>query len=355
VRISMTRPAELGKAEIDAWRSMQLKSSSLANPFLCPEFTLGIGESQPAARVAVLTEGGEIVGFFPFEQRRFGVGASIGAVLSNCQGLIHSPGVQWDARWLLKACKVSAWQFDKLAPNQMPFEQYIESRTPAAIIDLSRGFEAYREGFELRSSSFLNKLGRRTRSLEKKFGEVRITVNSRDTAELRTLMSWKSDQCRQNGWLDVFERSWVVDLIDNLFALSDDSFRSVLSMLYVGETPAAAALWLGSRGFMTGWYTAYDPKFKDYSPGLIHFIRAAEGLAAAGVQTLEFGGTDHYQEKLKNGDLYYSKGTAATGRFTAGAHRVRVSAEGWARRQIKRSPLAYRAADRALKCLGRIA
>ena len=106
---------------------------------------------------------------------------------------------------------------------------------------------------------------------------------------------------------------------------------------------------------MTGWYTAYNPKFKDYSPGLIHFIRAAEGLAATGVQTLEFGGTDHYQEKLKNGDLCYSKGTATTGRFTAGAHRVRVSAEGWARRQIRRSPRAYRAADKALKCLGRIA
>ncbi len=355
MRVSMIRPAELGQAEIDAWRSMQLKSSSLVNPFLCPEFALGVGESQSAARVAVLTEGSEIVGFFPFERRRFGTGASIGAVLSNCQGLIHSPGAQWDARGLLKACKVSAWQFDKLAPDQMPFEQYVESRTPAAIIDLSRGFEAYRENFELRSSSFLKKLDRRTRSLERKFGDVRIAVDSRDMAELRTLMSWKSDQCRQNGWLDVFERSWVVELIDYIFALRNDSFSSVLSVLYVGETPAAAALWLRSGGFMTGWYTAYDPTFKDYSPGLIHFIRAAEGLAAAGVRTLEFGGADHYQEKLKNGDIYYSKGTATTGRFTAGAHRVRVSAEGWTRHQIKRSPLAYRVADRALRSLGRIA
>jgi len=355
VRVSMIRPAELGQAEIEAWRSMQLKSSSLANPFLCPEFALGVGESQSAARVAVLTEGSEIVGFFPFERRRFGTGASIGAVLSNCQGLIHSPGAQWDARGLLKACKVSAWQFDKLAPNQMPFEQYVESRAPAAIIDLSRGFEAYRENFGLRSSSFLKKLDRRTRSLERRFGDIRIAVDSRDMAELRTLMSWKSDQCRQNGWLDVFERSWVVDLIDYIFALRNDSFSSVLSVLYVGETPAAAALWLRSGGFMTGWYTAYDPTFKDYSPGLIHFIRAAEGLAAAGVRTLEFGGADHYQEKLKNGDIYYSKGTATTGRFTAGAHRVRVSAEGWTRHQIKRSPLAYRVADRALRSRGRIA
>jgi len=334
---------------------MQLKSSSLANPFLCPEFALGVGESQPAARVAVLADGSEIVGFFPFEQRRFGVGAPIGAVLSNCQGLIHGPGAQWDARGLLKACKVSAWQFNKLAPNQMPFERYVESRTPAAIIDLSHGFEAYREGFGLRSSSFLKKLDRRTRSLEKNFGDVRIAMDSRVIGDLRTLMSWKSDQCRQNGWLDVFERSWVVDLIDNLFALRNDSFSSVLSMLYVGETPAAAALWLRSGGFMTGWYTAYNPKFKDYSPGLIHFIRAAEGLAAAGVQTLEFGGADAYQEKLKNDDIYYSKGTATTGPFTAGMHRIRVRAEGWARRQIKQYPLAYRAADRALRGLGRIA
>ena len=64
MRISLIQPSELGLSEIQAWHSMQLETGSLANPFLCPEFSLGVGKVQSAARVAVLTEGSGIVGFF---------------------------------------------------------------------------------------------------------------------------------------------------------------------------------------------------------------------------------------------------------------------------------------------------
>ena len=355
MRISLIQPTELGLSEIQAWHTMQLKTGSLVNPFLCPEFSLGVGKVQSAARVAVLTEGSEIAGFFPFERRRFGTGAAIGAVFNNCQGLIHGPGVEWDARELLKACKLSTWQFNKLAQDQAPFERYAGSHIPAAIIDLTHGFEAYREGFQLRSSKFLKRLDRKIRNLEKEFGDTHLVADSRDIGDLRTFMLWKSEQCRRNGWLDIFDRPWVVELIDYLFATRSDSFSSVLSMLYVGETPAAGQLCLRSGGFLAGWYTAYNPKFGNYSPGLIQFIRATEELAAAGVQTFELGGGDFYQEKLKNGDIYYSNGTVTTGRFAAGVHRAQACSEDWARHQIKRYPLAYRAADGVLRRMGRIA
>ena len=48
---------------------MQARSESLANPFLSPEFTIAVGRVRPAARVAVLTEGPDTTGFFPFERR----------------------------------------------------------------------------------------------------------------------------------------------------------------------------------------------------------------------------------------------------------------------------------------------
>ncbi len=353
--ISVIRPTELGQAEIQAWHSLLRKSSSLNSPYLCPEFAVGVAQFQPAARVAVITEGSAIAGFFPFERRRFGAGVAIGGILSNCQGLIYSPDSQWDVRALLKGCKLATWKFDKLIQDQEPFERYAEGRVPAAVIDLTDGFEAYREGFKLRSSKFLKNLNRKINKLDNDCGEIRLVADSRDLADLRTLMSWKSEQCRQNGWLDVFERPWVVGMIDRMFGTRTDMFSSVLSMLYVGDIPAAAMLCLRSEGFLAGWYTAYNPKFAQYSPGIILFIKAAEELADAGIRTLEFGGTDFYQEKIKNKDIYYTCGVAAASTFAAGAFRAQARSEDWARQQIKRFPFAYRAADGVLKRMGRIA
>lgn len=91
MRIYLMQPTELGLSEIQAWYSMQLKSDSLGNPFLCPEFSLGVGKVQSAARVAVLTEGSKIAGFFPFEQRRFGTGAAIGRCPQQLSGTYPRP------------------------------------------------------------------------------------------------------------------------------------------------------------------------------------------------------------------------------------------------------------------------
>ena len=78
MQIVVVRPGELGAAEIGDWHAMQDRSEPLANPFLCPEFAIAIGRSKPQARVAVLSENGGPVGFFPFEIGRLGAANAIG-------------------------------------------------------------------------------------------------------------------------------------------------------------------------------------------------------------------------------------------------------------------------------------
>lgn len=68
------------------------ESPEYANPFLSPEFAIGVGRHRGGARVAVLREGGEPVGFLPFERNALGVGRAIGLGLSDCQALVHRPG-----------------------------------------------------------------------------------------------------------------------------------------------------------------------------------------------------------------------------------------------------------------------
>lgn len=355
MRISVVRPAELGPSEIQAWHSMQLESSSLVNPYLCPEYSVCVGEVQPAARVAVLTEGSQTIGFFPFERRKFGAGAAIGAGLSNCQGVIHAPGAEWDARELLKACGLSTWQFSRLAAqDQKPFEGYGTDQVHSALVDLSDGYESYNEYFRQKSPKFVKNLNRNVRNLEKDFGKVRFVADARDMADLRLLMSWKSDQCKRNGWLDVFARPWVVDLIDRLFATRTDSFSSLLYVLYAGETPIACELDFRSGHYLAGWHCAYNPEFGKYSPGSLRFLAAVEQMEAAGIQFYELG-DEAYQERFKNSDAYFTKGTVTAGPLAASVHRAQSVSSNYARRTIKRFPFAYRVADGMLQRMGKIA
>jgi CelD/BcsL family acetyltransferase involved in cellulose biosynthesis len=334
---------------------MRRTAQSLANPFLCPEFAVAVGRFRPDARVAVLTDGPDIVGFFPFQRRRLGVGVPIGAGLNNCQGLIHAPDAEWDVRELLRACQLSVWQFDCLAEGQRPFARYSAAVEASPVIDLSDGFAAYQQKLQAKSPKFCKDLVRRARNLEREAGELRLVVDSRDPADLRTLMRWKSDQYRRTGWIDVFARPWIVDIVDDLFSTRTDHFGGMLSVLYAGETPVAAHFGLRAGYVLAGCYPAYDPHFSKHSPGLIHHLRKTEKAGALGVHLIDMGkGTERYKQTLKSHDLFVGAGTVARGAVLAAAHQVRTGAVRWAGPQIRKNPHLFHAADRVLRHFGRL-
>ncbi|MGQ4420998.1 cellulose biosynthesis protein CelD, partial [Streptomyces sp. SAS_269] len=91
--ITIHRPGELTSALRGAWHRAMDESPEYANPFLAPEFTVAVGRHRGGARVAVLREDGQPVGFFPYERGPLGTGRAVGLGLSDCQALVHRPGV----------------------------------------------------------------------------------------------------------------------------------------------------------------------------------------------------------------------------------------------------------------------
>ncbi len=355
VQISIIRPGELGAAEIARWHCMQRETGSLANPFLCPEFAMAVDRFRSDARLAVLADGPAIVGFFPFQRRRFGVGVPIGAGLTDCQGLIHAPAVDWDPRELLRACKLTEWKFDHLVAGQVPFERYVSAAAPSPVIDLTDGFAAYQEKLRVKSPQFGRDVARKARKLQRDAGELGFVVDSDDVSALRGLMRWKADQYRRNGWVDVFARPWIADLVSYLFSIRSDRFAGLLSVLYAGGAPVAAHFGIRSRHILAHWFPAYDVRYARQSPGLIQHLRMAEETATAGIDIIDMGtGAERYKHTLKSYDLTVSEGVVARGALAAGAHRVRSAQAGWARRQVKRYPVLFRAADRLLRRYGRV-
>lgn len=329
--VHLIRPDELGAAEIATWHSMQDATLSLADPFLSPEFARAVGRVRSDTHVAVLAGSETTSGFFPFERRRFGVGVPIGGWLSLSQGLIHAEGANWDARKLLSGCRLAAWEFDSLITDQRPFQPFHAGQVPVPMIDLSQGFGAYYAELQARSSRFCRELERKTRKFGRDVGEVRIVPDSRDADMLRMLMTWKSGQYRRTGHVDTFERPWVAELLHDLLETRSDHMTGMLSVVYAGDQPAAAQFGLRAGNIFHGWFTAYDPRFSSYSPGLILVKKMAEGFAAAGIDRIYMGrGSSSYKDAMKSRDVFVAEGVVTSRSVLGVAHRTRSSSTRWA-------------------------
>jgi CelD/BcsL family acetyltransferase involved in cellulose biosynthesis len=337
--IRVVRPGELSSADIDSWRSMQSSASPFANPFLSPEFTIIAGEFRPNARVAVLSEGSSIIGFFPFERYRSGVGMPIAAGLTDCQGLVHVPEAQWDPRELLRACHLAAWQFDHLLDGQRPFERYRTAIRPSPFIDLTDGFDSYHEKLSFQSPQFCRNLERKERKLVRESGHLRFIPDSRDESVFHALLAWKSLQYRRTGQVDIFTRPWVAGLVEALFSCRSGSFGGLLSVLYADEVPVAAHFGLLGGQVLAHWFPAYDIRFSKYSPGLIMHMRMAEFTPSVGVRIIDMGtGMQRYKEELKSGDLFVGAGIVTRKSLLSAAHRARITGRRRMVETIKRNP-----------------
>jgi CelD/BcsL family acetyltransferase involved in cellulose biosynthesis len=333
---------------------MQRAMPSLANPFLSPEFAMAVGRFRPGARVAVLTEGQSITGFFPFEGRRLGAGVPICGWLTPCQGVIHAPGAEWDPQELLRGCRISAWRFDNLIADQQPFKAYHSAIVASPLMDLSDGFDAYYTKVRVKSPRFCREIARRARKLEREFGELRIMADSRDTSVLRTLMAWKSEQYRQTNHVDRFEQPWLVELLDILLAARSAQLSGLLSALYAGDQLVAAQFGLRTETLLVGWFTGYETSLGKYSPGLIHIKGLAEEVATAGIRTIDMGGgaRNYYKEKMKSYDSFVAQGVVTSRSVLGVAHHARNAITWMARRTVRQHPGLHSAADQILRRTG---
>ncbi|MEV5748284.1 GNAT family N-acetyltransferase [Actinoallomurus sp. NPDC052308] len=351
MRFEITRPEDLGEPELARWRALQGAGPALGNPFLSPEFTLAVGRFRPDARVAVLSDGTGVVGFLPYERHALGLGRPIGAGLTDCQGLIGPPDLEFDVRALLRACRLSVWEFDHLLADQAAFAAYHAETRVEPVMDLRAGFAPYAEEARKRSPKTLKTVRYKERKLGREAGQVTYTFDERDPAELRRLMAWKSDQYRRTGRTDRFAVPWIVALVTHLH----ETGVGVLSVLRAGGRPVSAHLGLRAGPVMAGWFPAYDVEFGRYSPGMVGHLRMAEAAAGAGIGWIAMGrGGREYKDWLKNAEFAIAEGRAARVSAAAGLHWIREAPVRRARSAVLAHPALYAGADRVLRTYARL-
>jgi CelD/BcsL family acetyltransferase involved in cellulose biosynthesis len=359
VDITVYRPGELTAADRTAWADVQsqaaaMDSPQLGNPFLAPEFALAVGRHRRGVRIAVIRENGRPVAFFPYQRTASGVGRAVGLGLSDCQGLVHLPGFQWDSRELLRVCGLAVWEFDHLVAGQKAFEEGAGSWHPSPVMDVEHGYQAYLGHLRSHAPKFVRTTLAKERKLGRDLGEVHYVHDQRDPAALHTLMEWKSAQYRRTGRSDRFSKAWIVELAEHLFHSRSDTFAGLLSVLYAGDRPVAAHFGMRSPSVLACWFPAYDPAYSKYSPGLILHLKMAEAAACEGNAYLDLGrGAKDYKESLKTRDLMVSEGWVTRRHPVALGHRIRRAPVRALRNTVLAHPELREPADRFLKGVGR--
>jgi CelD/BcsL family acetyltransferase involved in cellulose biosynthesis len=332
---------------------MQQSAPALANPFLSAEFATAVGRYRAGTRVAVLTDAGETAGFFPFDRRQFGLAGPVCGWLSPCQGLVHSPDADWDPRTLLRSCGLVAWQFDNLIADQKPFRPYHACVGAAPVIDLDDGFDAYYARLRARAPRLSRELARKGRKLARDVGPLRLVTESQDSAMLRVLMSWKSQQYRRTAHVDRFSLPWVVGLLDELLVHRSEYMSGMLCVLYAGDQPIAAQFGLRAGWQAVGWFTGYNPQFRHYSPGLLQIVEMARAFADIGITVIHMGkGAAGYTQTLKSHDIQVAEGMVTTRSVLGAAQLARTMSARRAARLVRRHPALHGAADQLLRRTG---
>ncbi|WP_433327038.1 GNAT family N-acetyltransferase [Spirillospora sp. CA-294931] len=351
MRITVVRPRDLGPAEVERWRELQSGDRDLGNPFLAPEFTLGVARFRAGVRIAVIEDGPRIAAFFPFERGPVGIGHPVGFGLTDLQGIVGPPGLRLDARELLRACGLGVWDFDHLLAVQPAFAPFHAVHRVEPVMELHDGFEAFETELRRVAPRTHKTIRYKERKLGRDVGELRYEFASGDTGDLRRLMRWKSAQYTRTGRTDRFARPWIVRLVRHFH----ETGFGVLSVLWAGDEPVSAHFGLRNGAIMAGWFPAYDTRFAKYSPGMIGHLRLARGCAEHGVAEIAMGrGGKEFKEGFKGREIPIAEGRVARATAGAGLHWVRATPLNRARGAVLDNPALYRRADRVLKTYARL-
>ncbi|MFJ9552045.1 GNAT family N-acetyltransferase [Streptomyces erythrochromogenes] len=354
-RIDVIRPAELSSADLELWDELRATTAPEANPFMSPDFCQAVGRVRPGARVAVVRQDGDPVGFFPFERSRWGRGRAVGLGVSDCQGAVLRPGTVVDPHELLRASSLSVWEFNHLESGQDLFLPFATGRFASPVIDLSGGYAGYESLLRAGSRTFLKAARAQERRLARQAGPLRFVFDERNPAVLRTLMSWKSAQYRRTGRRDRFSQEWINNLVRLLANHRSPSCSGLLSVLYAGGRPVAAHFGLRSRTVLSCWFPAYDRDFATFSPGRVHYLRMIEAAAAAGIGMLDLGrGDAPYKDSLKTRELIVYEGAVLRAGAGASLHWLSHEPSRAVRGFVRGRPHLKAAALRTLAAVGRM-
>ncbi len=308
MNIQIIRPDELTPRQIQIWAGMMNSSDGTDSPFFHPEYVITLGRFRAPVRVAIVTENGREVAFFPFE-RHGKIGRPLGIKLCDFQGIVRTPEVVIDVRELLAGCGLTVWKFDHVVASQPEFQDWHLRIEDSPYIDLSHGFEAYVAERKNAGVGSLSETRRKYRKFEREIGPLRFAWHAPDSEAFNTLLEWKSAQRKRTGTFDALQFEWVTQTLAAIREIHSEDFGGVFSTLHVDDTLVAVFLGMRTKTVLHKWFSAYNVELSKYSPGHLLSLAIIEEAAKQGLQRIDLGrGEDAYKRSLNSGSNLVGEG-----------------------------------------------
>lgn len=331
--VSICHPKELDNADVERWRAWQQAGKDWSSPFVSASFVRMVGQSRDDARVAIVNEGPRTVAYFPFHLRKLGIGEAIGFGVSDSQAIIHELGYEYSPAELVRKCGLGAWEFDHVTPNAAE-KPHVEAWETGALMDVSRGFEAYLDESNLSRSKRYKSSLTHQRKMSAEFGPLHLDFDASDEDAFLLLLAWKSQQYKRTGRGDRFAIPWIRSLVESLLHSREPDCTGLLSVLRAGDQVVAVHFGLRNTTDLALWFPAYNRDLSRYSPGTIFNLRLAEAACDYGLKKLDLGKGDESYKALLSTDVYQVGEGAVMLKTPA-------SALSWARRVPKRTAIKF--------------
>lgn len=281
--IDTLKPAQLDAASRVLWSEFRAADPVFRSPYFDLRYALVAGESAPGAEIAVISRGGRVEGFLPFQRRGRSI-QPIAAPLTDYHGLLARPGARIDLRSVMEALGARRFRFSGLAGGQ-GLRDTATTRI-AMVADLSRGMDAY---LARRAKEFLKDKRRRARRLAEDHGALEFDLSREPGEAMDFILRLKREQMRRTGQHDIFGSPWVKRFLRRLMERRDADFGMRFATLRAGNRLVAAEVGLLSGDAYHLWFPVYEPEFAKYSPGSLATLETLRAASAAGVSVVDFG------------------------------------------------------------------
>jgi CelD/BcsL family acetyltransferase involved in cellulose biosynthesis len=303
MRLECVHPKDLGPAEAAAWRRLRDTHETLASPYFSLRFAQAVGAARDDARVVVVEDGGAVQGFFPAQRPSSFAAMAMGMPISDYQGLIAPPTLEVTASQLCRALRVGRIDFSNMAVDSQGWASGSVRNTASAYSAVlgPGGAKAYVDGLRVERADTVKKMNRKRRAMDVAHGGIVFTADDRNLDHRDQLLRWCREKCRESHFPRVWERGWVVNILEQAWASQDPDFRVILFTDKVGDRLAAAQLLLQSGPVLHTWLIGHDSAFDAYSPGTALTRRVIEWAADNGFREVDLGMGDYrFKRQLTN-------------------------------------------------------